>query len=518
MESSRLGPGERRESIARLASEDWDVVVIGGGVTGAGAALDAAARGLKVALIERSDLASGTSSRSSKLLHGGLRYLEHLQFRLVREALRERSLLLGRLAPHLATAQSFYWPLTHRVWERAYIGAGVLLYDVFSGIRPGVRRHRHLTRSKLAERAPDLVTSRVRGAIRYSDVQVDDARLVLELARTARAFGAAILTRCEVSALDLADDQATLGVTDLESGEWHRMRARSVINATGVHAPHIERLAGVREPVLVQASKGVHLVVPRSAVRSDAAWISRTDKSVLFVLPWREHWIIGTTDTPYEGSLDLPQADADDVRYLLDAFNRVSARPLALEDVVATYVGLRPLVRPSRSDRDTTVLSREHVVRSPRPGLFTVVGGKLTTYRVMAKDVVDEAVAYLGLRRRSSTRRIPLAGTWPEVANERERLAAAHPELAKALPGAPGASALDVVAAVRFEGALHIEDVLMRRTRVAIETADGGLAAAPAVARIMAGELGWDAGRRKAEVERYRSRRDAAFAALADRV
>lgn len=528
MNTSSLSPDARTRALAGLPKQDWDVVIVGGGATGAGAALDAASRGLRVLLLEKGDLASGTSSRSSKLLHGGLRYLEHLQFGLVHEALRERGLLLDRLAPHLARVTQFYLPLTKPLWERAYIGAGVLLYDVLSGLRSHVPRNRHLTRAQLRRHAADLSPAGIRGAIRYSDVQVDDARLVLDLARTASSYGATILTRCEVTDFDVVSGEVTgLRVRDLETDARYRIKARAVVNAAGPAVPAVEALAGVERPVSVAASKGVHLLVPRDAIRSDAAWICRTPTSVLFVLPWDEHWLVGTTDTPYDGDVDHPEATSSDIDYLIDQVNRFTARPISRADVVGTYVGLRPLVKPAGADPATSVISREHVIHTGMPGLISIVGGKLTTYRVMARDVIDEVVRHLGGSQKSVTARIPLVGAgavtdrslptrWVSsrgaLAVELSELVGERPDLADDIPGAPGVALAEIHHSVLHEGALHVEDFLERRTHIAIESRDRGSAAADRVAREMGSLLGWSRARVADERDRYRRRVESAAA------
>ncbi|MDQ1647501.1 MAG: glycerol-3-phosphate dehydrogenase, partial [Cryptosporangiaceae bacterium] len=377
-----------------MRSETFDVVVVGGGVTGTGAALDAASRGLSVALVEARDFAAGTSSRSSKLIHGGLRYLEQLNFPLVREALKERGLLLTRLAPHLVRPVPFLLPLDHRVWQRAYYGAGVALYDVLGslfGTSRGVPRHRHLTRTAARRLFPGLRRDALVGAIQYYDAQVDDARFSLTLARTAASFGAAMATSTRVIDV-LKDVREVVGVRvrDLESGEVFDIRARTVIAATGVWSDDLSEMLGGRPGLRVRASKGVHLVVPRSAIAGDDGLILRTEKSVLFVIPWGGHWIIGTTDTDWNLDRAHPAASSSDIDYILDHVNRVLDRPLTHDDIEGVYAGLRPLL--VGESEASSKLSREHAVVEPMLGLMLVAGGKYTTYRVMAADAVDAAV------------------------------------------------------------------------------------------------------------------------------
>src|SRR6476660_2330209 len=392
-----LDARDRGAMLTRLATERFDVLVIGGGITGAGAALDAASRGLRVALVESRDLASGTSSRSSKLIHGGLRYLEQFDFKLVYEALRERDLLVSKLAPHLVKPISFMYPLYKKVVERPYVGAGLVLYDSMEGTRRPVPRHRHMSARGALKRAPALSPDRLAGAMLYYDAQVDDARHTLTVARTAAAHSAVIGTWLSVVGL-------------LRAADGER------VTGAGVCTDLAHELAGVQAGYEVRMSKGVHIVVPRAAVDADTGMILRTEKSVLFFIPWGEHWIVGTTDTDFTGDRAEPVATEEDIEYILAAANRVLARPLTRDDVVAVYAGLRPLVEPQTGNgaKPTTKLSREHVVDTPVPGLASIAGGKFTTYRLMARDVVDAAVADFGRLGRevpgSVTDRVPLLG------------------------------------------------------------------------------------------------------------
>ena len=321
--ASWLGPAARKLALKRLAAETFDVLVIGGGVTGCGVALDAATRGLTVALVEKRDFAAGTSSRSSKLIHGGLRYLEHLDVKLVREALHERRLLLETIAPHLVRATPFLFPLKRPLWDRFFMGSGLFIYDALAGSHSALPRHRHLSRAACLHDVPALRADALCGGIRYYDAQVDDARFAVALARTAAACGA------------VAQDE--------EADRELEVRAGVVVNATGVWTTETERLAGVKDPLMLQPSKGIHLVVPKDRIRSAYALILPTKRSVLFVLPWGEHWIIGTTDTAWALHLDHPAANRADIEYLLDQVNEVLVRPLRRADVVGVYAGLRPL-------------------------------------------------------------------------------------------------------------------------------------------------------------------------------
>ena len=537
--SSKLGAAERAAAIEVLKAKELDILVIGGGIVGTGSALDAATRGLRVGIVEARDWASGTSSRSSKLVHGGIRYLEQLDFRLVREALIERGLLLQRIAPHLVKPVRFLYPLTKPVFERFYIGAGMLLYDLFSytgGRPPGVPHHRHLTRSQVLRAMPSLKANAFTGGLTYYDAQVDDARYVANLARTASFYGAHVASRVRVEGF-IKVGERVVGVQahDLETGEKFEIRARQVVNATGVWTDDTQAMVGERGQFKVRASKGVHLVVPRDRFQSKLGLLLRTEKSVLFVIPWGRHWLIGTTDTDWDLDKAHPAATAADIDYLLEHVNKVLAVPLTRDDVEGVCAGLRPLLA-GESDQ-TSKLSREHIVAHSVPGLVVVAGGKWTTYRIMAKDAIDEAVAALdGRISESITEDIALLGAegYHAAWNKRGKLARAfgvhkvriehllnrygvltdelldlireRPELQEPLPGADDYIAAEVVYAATHEGALHLEDVLARRTRISIEAWDRGVSAAPVVAELMAAELGWDAARTKREVNFYLKR------------
>ncbi|MDO3647177.1 glycerol-3-phosphate dehydrogenase [Nocardia mangyaensis] len=532
----------RAEAIAALGDHEIDVLVIGGGVTGAGAALDAAARGLSVTLVEARDFAAGTSSRSSKLIHGGLRYLEQMDFALVREALKERGLLLDTLAPHLVRPVPFLFPLRHRVWERAYIGAGIALYDTLGGAR-AVPMHKHLSRTGALELAPALREDAMTGAIRYYDAQVDDARHTMMIARTAAEHGATVLTRTSVTGLEREGDRVVgARVLDRETGVAQTIRARSVISATGVWTDDMIKLTGVDFPFHVRMSKGVHILVPRDRLDLRTGLITRTEKSVLFVIPWAEHWIIGTTDTEWALDKNHPTATAADVQYILDHVNALLRKPLTRADIVGTYAGLRPLM--TGASKETAKLSREHAVAEPAPGLFVIAGGKYTTYRVMAADVVDAVAERLGgAIAPSTTADLPLVGAagYHELRADLAPLAAearlpvdvvehllgrygslvtdlfalidADPALRQPIPGAPDYLAAEIVYAVTHEGALHLDDILTRRTRISIEVPDRGLTAAPEIARLVAPLLGWDPETAESEINRYFDRVHAELAA-----
>ncbi len=547
MRSVALSPSAREDALLAMAATtspetELDVLVIGGGVVGAGCALDAATRGLAVGLVEARDYASGTSSRSSKLIHGGLRYLEMLDFRLVAEALQERGLLLDTLAPHLVRPVPFIYPLKHRVWERFYAGAGVALYDVLgmlSGRARGVPHHRHLTRRGARRIVPSLRKDALIGALQYYDAQVDDARHTMFIARTAAAYGAHVASRARVVGL-LREGERVTGaeVLDLESGATLKIHAKQVINATGVWTDETQGLVGERGQFKVRASKGIHLVVPRDRIQGSSGLILRTDKSVLFVIPWGRHWIIGTTDTDWDLDKAHPAASAADIDYLLTHVNAVLEQPLTHADVEGVYAGLRPLL--SGESDSTSQLSREHAVAHTVPGLVVVAGGKYTTYRIMARDAVDAAVHALDQKvPRSVTEHVPLLGAegFEAMKNARYQLAArfglhvariehllgrygsmidevldlvaADPTLGDPLAGASDFLRAEIVYAASHEGARHLEDVLARRTRISIETFDRGIGAVEEVALLMAPVLGWSDEQLAREIEHYRKRVDA---------
>ncbi|GAA0483744.1 glycerol-3-phosphate dehydrogenase/oxidase [Streptomyces sp. NPDC046215] len=542
MRTATLGPDERGEALARMAERELDILVVGAGVVGAGTALDAATRGLTTGLVEARDWAAGTSSRSSKLIHGGLRYLEMLDFALVREALKERGLLLERLAPHLVKPVPFLYPLQHRAWERFYAGSGVALYDAMSlssGHGRGLPVHRHLTRKKALSVAPCLKKDALVGALQYYDAQMDDARYVTTLVRTARAYGAEVANRARVVGF-LREGERVVGarVRDLEQGGEFEIRARQIVNATGVWTDDTQKLIAERGQFHVRASKGIHLVVPKDRIHSTTGLILRTEKSVLFVIPWGRHWIVGTTDTDWDLDKAHPAASSADIDYLLEHVNEVLAVPLTRDDVQGVYAGLRPLLA-GESDA-TSKLSREHTVAHPVPGLVVVAGGKYTTYRVMAKDAVDEAVHGLSQRvAECVTEDVPLVGAegykalWNGRAQMAERtglhvarvehllnrygsmvgevldLVTEDPALGNPLTGAEDYLRAEVVYAASHEGARHLDDVLTRRTRISIETFDRGTRCAREAAELMAPVLGWDASQVKKEVERYEKRVEA---------
>ncbi len=533
-----LSPAQRDTAWNRLGSEQFDVIVIGGGVVGAGAALDAATRGLKVALVEARDFASGTSSRSSKMFHGGLRYLEQLEFGLVREALYERELSLTTLAPHLVKPLPFLFPLTKRVWERPYMAAGIFLYDQLGGAK-SVPAQKHLLKAGALRLAPGLKRSSLIGAIRYYDTVVDDARHTMTVARTAAHYGAVVRTSTQVVALLREGDRVTgVRVRDSETGAVTEVCGHVVVNATGVWTDEIQALSKQRGRFRVRASKGVHIVVPRDRIVSEVAIILRTEKSVLFVIPWGTHWIIGTTDTDWNLDLAHPAATKADIDYILGHVNKVLATPLNHDDIDGVYAGLRPLL--AGESEETSKLSREHAVAVPAPGLVAIAGGKYTTYRVMGEDAIDAASEFVPTRVAPSiTEKVPLLGAdgYFALINQTEHvgqhyglhpyrvrhlldrygsligevldMAADRPELLEPITEAPVYLKVEAWYAAAAEGALHLEDILARRMRISIEYQHRGVDCAREVAEVIAPVLGWSAEDIDREVATYLARVEA---------
>lgn len=530
-----------------------DILVIGGGVTGAGIALDAATRGLRTAIVEAGDWAMGTSAWSSKLVHGGLRYLYNLDFKLVSEALKERGLLLERTAPHLVKAQPFLWPLKLPLIERAYSAVGIGMYDTLAfagaGGRKTVPAQQHFTKSGTKKVFPGIKDSAFSGAIQFYDARVDDARLVIDLVRTAAGYGALAATRAKVTGVEKDASGRVTGakILDLETGTEKTVKAKHIINATGVWTEETEALATQDAGLKVLASKGVHITVPRDRIKATSGIFTKTEKSVLFIIPWQRYWIIGTTDTPYTQQDRLnPVATREDIDYVLMQANKLIADELTHEDVISTFAGLRPLLQPvlkDGSDNSSTKVSREHTVTQIAPGMSAIAGGKLTTYRVMAEDAVDFALGERAKTLPSVTERIKLVGAegYEVLASRAEALAAENgwdaartdhllerygaeltdiiaqiekdPSLGVPLAAAPQFLRADVLQAVRAEGALHLEDVLIRRVRLDLEAKDRGLAAAEEIISIMAPELGWDEATQQRELATYRKRVEAIEAA-----
>ena len=531
---SQLNPDQRQSAITSLGSESFDVLVIGGGVNGVGAALDAASRGLKVALIESQDIAAGTSSRSSKLIHGGLRYLEQYDFKLVREALHERELLVSTLCPHLVKPVGFLFPLTEKFKERTYVGAGLALYDALRGFQRGMPWHKHLSQKQINEIAPSLRPDIIMGAIKYFDAQVDDARHTLSVARTAARHGAVIATRVSAESL-IRTGKRVVGVNarDLVSGERIAIKATVTVMCAGVWSDELHANFDLKPGYNVTMSKGVHIVLPGSAIKSDAGIILKTPVSVLFIIPWADKWIVGTTDTPYIGDRAEPFANREDVQYIVDQANRVLTPQIKIADIIGVYAGLRPLVANNKGSV-TTKLSREHTVDRPAPGFVSIAGGKYTTYRIMGRDVIDLAVNELRkLSPESVTEKLPLIGAdgYFALAQQIEAIAeesgldsqtVTHllnrygsliseildlikevPSLARKIDSDLPYLKAEIYYAVSHEGARSVDDVISRRTRIAFEAHNQGLDLADAIAEIISPVLGWSTKERKASVAAY---------------
>ena len=540
---TRVVPFDRADALRRLTDEAFDVLVIGGGITGAGVALDAASRGLRTALVERRDLASGTSSKSSKLVHGGLRYLQQRDFRLVYEALHERQ-RLRKTAPHLVHLLPFLMPmfgkggLVHPKLVKA-LSSALWMYDLTGGARIG-KLHERISAEEVLAHMPTLRRDRVVGGFVYYDARTDDARLTLAVARTAADHGAAIATWTEVTGLRKEDGRVVGATVQPRGGDPIDIRATVVVNAAGVWSDTIRAIDEGADPDSIRPAKGVHVTVPWEKVRNDIAAVVPVpkDRRSVFVVPSadRSHTYVGTTDTDYDGPIDDPVCTAEDVTYLLDAMNASLTEPLTTDDVLGTWAGLRPLVKSASSAR-TADLSRRHLVARSDSGVLSVMGGKLTTYRRMASDAVDAVVKIVGKGGRSRTARLPLhgadgyaalttAGSAARLAVDQVTLdhlagryggdarivaamVAADPDLGRPLiEGLPHLRA-EAVYAARYELAQTLDDVLSRRIPARWLAAEASAAAAEDAARLVAPELGWSDADVEREVAEYRAAVDA---------
>jgi glycerol-3-phosphate dehydrogenase len=520
----------RGAALARLASEPFDVLVVGGGVTGAGAALDAASRGLRTAIVERGDWASGTSSKSSKLVHGGIRYLQQREYRLVFENLAERQHLL-RNAPHLVTELPFLIPLfgtggaVNAAVAKGYSTA-LWLYDLVGGLRIG-KRHRRITRDDALAHFPALRANRVAAAFLYYDARTDDARLTLALVRTAVLDHGAVAANY-AGVASLAKDGSGR-VTGAVLADGTQVRATSVVNATGVWADDVRALDEGVHPRSIRPAKGIHVTVPAARLPCDIAAVLPVpkDRRSIFVVPWGSETYIGTTDTDYDGPIDDPVATAADIAYLLNAVNAATTAALTGSDVTGAWAGLRPLVRNAMTER-TADLSRRHRVDVAPSGLVTVTGGKLTTYRKMAADAVDAVASS-----RSRTRRLPVRGA-VGLAYLRRPGAAARLGVSDAVlahlvarygaeaprvlapvrndaslldplvPGLPYLRA-EAVWAAREEMTVTLDDLLSRRTRALLRDREATADAAPAAASLVAPLLGWGPSDTAAQVAAFQA-------------
>ncbi len=546
-----LSSSARTHNLSLLGSEEYDVLVIGGGVTGAGVALDAVARGYKVALVEKGDFASGTSSKSTKLVHGGIRYLPNFDFSLVREALVERGILLQNAA-YMVHPVGFVLPIYKG--DRHPVGlpfttpggiglgfilnVGLWLYDGLAGKR-SIRRHRHLSRKEVSRLAPALVTDQLKEGFIYYDAQTHDARLTMALVHTAAQYGASVVNYAGVTSFVSSNGKLTgAQVHDVLGNQDLVVRARHIINATGIFSEQVEALTGVDPLVQVEPSKGVHLVFSREAVKlgDDAVVLPETDdKRILFLVPWESRAVFGTTDTG-AGDLNHPRADQEDITYLLHHLNRYLKVNLTTDDIISVYAGYRPLLRARSAAHSTAKLSRTHSVLEGPSGLVTIVGGKLTTYRRMAQDTVDVLSKRDGLTTLPRpTRSLPLIGSagWPAVRGELEgrglqlglatdivlhlgrsygsqattllKLVTEDTTLGERLVADLPYIRAEVVYACRYEMAMTPDDVLARRTSIVLENREQGLSIVDDVAMLMAPELGWSADQRLALVAAYRA-------------
>ena len=498
----------------RDRQQPWDIAVIGGGATGMGVAVDAAARGFDVVLVEAHDFGKGTSSRSTKLVHGGVRYLEQGNISLVMSALKERG-LLRQNAPHLVHDLAFVVP-NYSWWEAPFYGIGLKLYDLLAG-KYGFGPSKVLTKEETLERLPGLEPEELRGGVIYFDGQFDDARLLIHLAMTATDHGAVLVNYCPAIALLRDAEGYVNGLTarDAESGEELKIRARIVVNATGVFTDSVRRMAEPEAEPLLVTSQGIHLVFDRSFLKGDTAlMVPRTsDGRVLFVIPWHGHAVAGTTDTPVEAPSLEPKALEEEIEFILETAGRYLSRPPGRKDVLAVYVGLRPLVK---GEGKTAALSRDHVIHVDSSGLLTITGGKWTTYRHMAEDCVDHAITLGKLREEPCpTRNLRIHGYRKNTSGlgnldvygsdaDAIRALARDPLLAENLHPALPYIAAEVVWAARHEMARTVEDVLARRTRAVFLNAGAATAMAEPVASLMAAELSRNEVWIELQVEQFR--------------
>lgn len=532
MISQGLGPrSEALEKLAASARDPLDLLVVGGGITGAGIALDAASRGARVGLVERYDFASGTSSKSSKLIHGGLRYLEQREFGLMREACTERD-LLRRLAPHLVEPLAFVLPVSGRS-TRAKFGVGLWAYDALASFR-NLKMHKHLDQAETEALVPPLPRGKVKGGYIYYDCKTDDVRLVMENLIQAQRYGAVSANYAVVRDLSSAAGMCQAMVEDSVTGASIDVRARRIIVAAGVWSDHVESLASHRAQPRLRPSKGIHLVFSREAVPvlDSGAFIPDADRErMLFVIPWLDHVIVGTTDDLYSGSLDHPTVDATDRAYCIGALNAIFDLSLDEGDIAGAYAGLRPLIA---GERDATAdLSRRHSVYEIAPGITGITGGKMTTYRRMAKDAVDGVAEDLGVHARSKTRWIRLGSSdvpaLSAAIQRRCRVLGLEDDVAQNLVRSYGDRALDVLdiaqrhdltgrltpgfAPIEAEAlycaeaemATHLSDVLGRRTRLSLIDPGAGIGPGSRAVDVMAKHFSWSRRERKRQADAHRS-------------
>jgi glycerol-3-phosphate dehydrogenase len=542
----KLGKDERAGALRRMASEGVDVLVIGGGITGAGVALEAAARGYTVGLIDKGDFAGGTSSKSTKLVHGGIRYLPQFDFALVREALIERG-LMARNAPHLVKPLGFVLPYYKEnkrplgtpivppagIGMSQLLGAGLLMYDTFAG-KLGIGHHEHIGIQKTLTLAPSLKSEGLKDGFVYYDGQTDDTRLTMTVLRTAANKGALLANYVELMGFDVGNGTIQAArVRDVLSGEEHALRARTIVNAAGVWAAKIESLAGDSK-IVIKPAKGVHLTLPREALPTTeyAVVLPETpDGRLLFIVPWNTRVTLGTTDTK-GGDVDAPVSTNDDIEYLINTANAYLKTKLTRKDVISAWAGYRPLISPAGAEGATSKLSRTHIVNDGPAGMITITGGKLTSYRRMAQDTVDHLDKRWGRMVNHVTENLPLEGaeghdagaaalkqaaekydwnddvvarlsTYGSEATALLMLIAQDESLARIIaPELPYVMA-EVAYACQREMAMTLADVLARRLHLNFEDWSRGVGPAPAVAQVMARELGWSTAETSAQVAAY---------------
>jgi glycerol-3-phosphate dehydrogenase len=509
---------QRSDMIAQVHQrhEPWDIVVIGGGATGVGIAVDAASRGYDVLLLEQHDFGKGTSSRSTKLVHGGVRYLEQGNLALVMEALKERG-LLRQNAPHLVSNLAFVVP-NYDWWEAPFYGLGLKIYNALAG-KYGFGSSEILTREETLARLPTIKTDGLRGGVVYYDGQFDDTRLLINLVATAAAQGATLVNYVRVVALSKGPDGFIEGVVanDQETGQQWTIAARVVVNATGAFSDSVRRLAEPNVLPLIAPSQGIHLVFHRSFLSADSAIMvpHTADGRVMFAIPWHGHTLVGTTDTPIATPTIEPRPLDEEIEFILETAGQYLLKPPTRDDVLSVFVGIRPLVK-SGDGRLTAALSRDHTIHFDASGLLTTTGGKWTTYRNMAEHTVDQAADFAGLAERPCvTRTLNVHGfhshagrfgplsVYGSDALEIQDLMGATPSLAAPLHEQLPYTGAEVVWATRHEMARTVEDVLARRTRALFLNARAAEAMASEVARLMAGELGWDPSREAAEAASF---------------
>ncbi|MCW3087824.1 MAG: glycerol-3-phosphate dehydrogenase/oxidase [Sediminibacterium sp.] len=482
----------RQDMLHQLAdTPEWDIVIIGGGATGLGAAVDASSRGYKILLVEQYDFSKGTSSRSTKLVHGGVRYLEQGNLKLVKEALRERKYLLGN-APHLTSVQPFIVPV-FSWWQKLYYAVGLKIYDLLAD-KFSLGKTQVLSKKQTLAKLPGIDPSNLSGGILYYDGQFDDSRLCTDLAATAAHYGAALLTYCKATGFMKSKEKINgVHITDTVQGKEYSVRTKAVINATGVFTDSVMQMDDAARHNVVSPSQGIHLVVDASFFPgTNAMMIPKTDDGrVLFAVPWHNKIVLGTTDTPVSETLVEPRALEEEIAFILEHINRYGTAHIERKDVKSVFAGLRPLVSVQGPKR-TALLSRDHTLLVAPSGLVTITGGKWTTYRKMAEEAVDNALFVCRLdRRECRTKELPI-GNEAERATQIAELAAEDSLLREKLHVQYPYTRAEVLYAVRYEMAIMIEDVLARRTRLLFLDAAAAMEAAPVVASIMSKELGKD--------------------------